>query len=66
MNTLYHICSFYRVTLKYPKTTAHLIMADFEIYIPTNLSFQDYIAIIQTARSWADGYDRKVPLDYFK
>lgn len=35
-------------------------MADFEIYIPTNLSFQDYIAIIQTARVWADGYDRKV------
>lgn len=35
-------------------------MADFEIYIPTNLSFQDYIAVIQTARVWADGYDRKV------
>lgn len=36
-------------------------MAEFEIYIPANLSFQDYIAIIQTARVWADGYDKKVP-----
>ncbi|GAM40330.1 hypothetical protein TCE0_038r12601 [Talaromyces pinophilus] len=34
-------------------------MAEFEIYIPANLSFQDYIAIIQTARVWADGYDKK-------
>ncbi|KAJ5610197.1 hypothetical protein N7510_006916 [Penicillium lagena] len=32
---------------------------DFDIYIPDNLSFQDYIAIVQTARVWADGYDRK-------
>jgi len=31
----------------------------FEIYIPTSLNFQDYIAIIQTARTWADGYDQK-------
>ncbi|KAF5560688.1 scytalone dehydratase [Fusarium napiforme] len=31
----------------------------FEIYIPDNLSFQDYIAVVQTARVWADGYDRK-------
>lgn len=32
----------------------------FEIYIPDNLTFQDYIAVVQTARVWADGYDRKV------
>jgi scytalone dehydratase len=32
----------------------------FEIYIPDNLTFQDYIAVIQTARVWADGYDTKV------
>ncbi|KAL2203440.1 NTF2-like protein [Sarocladium strictum] len=31
----------------------------FEIYIPDNLTFQDYIAVIQTARVWADGYDKK-------
>lgn len=31
-----------------------------EIYIPNNLTFQDYIAVVQTARVWADGYDRKV------
>ncbi|CAK7205298.1 hypothetical protein SEUCBS139899_008067 [Sporothrix eucalyptigena] len=31
----------------------------FQIYIPSNLSFQDYIAVIQTARAWADGYDQK-------
>ncbi|KAL1888556.1 hypothetical protein Sste5346_009513 [Sporothrix stenoceras] len=30
-----------------------------EIYIPENLMFQDYIAVIQTARTWADGYDQK-------
>lgn len=32
----------------------------FEIYIPENLKFADYIAVLQTARTWADGYDRKV------
>lgn len=32
----------------------------FAIYIPENLTFQDYIAVIQTARAWADGYDQKV------
>jgi scytalone dehydratase len=32
----------------------------FEIYIPDNLTFQDYIAVVQTARVWADGYDKKV------
>ncbi|KAH8674119.1 Scytalone dehydratase [Xylariales sp. PMI_506] len=31
----------------------------FEIYIPENLEFKDYIAVVQTARIWADGYDRK-------
>ncbi|KAJ0116965.1 scytalone dehydratase [Diaporthe amygdali] len=31
----------------------------FEIYIPENLKFSDYIAVLQTARTWADGYDRK-------
>lgn len=31
-----------------------------EIYIPEKLTFQDYIAVVQTARAWADGYDRKV------
>ncbi|KAF4628321.1 hypothetical protein G7Y89_g9831 [Cudoniella acicularis] len=31
----------------------------FEIYIPSNLTFQDYIAISQCARTLADGYDRK-------
>ncbi|KAJ5921737.1 hypothetical protein N7454_009211 [Penicillium verhagenii] len=34
-------------------------MAAFEIYIPKNLTFDVYIAIVQTARVWADGYDRK-------
>jgi scytalone dehydratase len=32
----------------------------FEIYIPGNLSFHDYISVVQTARVWADGYDQKV------
>lgn len=32
----------------------------FEIYIPENLKFPDYIAVLQTTRTWADGYDRKV------
>jgi hypothetical protein len=32
----------------------------FEIYIPSNLTFQDYIAICQCARTLADAYDRKV------
>lgn len=36
----------------------------FDIYIPTDLTFQDYIAIIQTARVWADGYDQKVRWPY--
>ncbi|THV53812.1 hypothetical protein BGAL_0041g00200 [Botrytis galanthina] len=31
----------------------------FEIYIPSNLTFQDYIAITQCSRTLADGYDRK-------
>ncbi|KAF2665098.1 NTF2-like protein [Microthyrium microscopicum] len=31
----------------------------FEIYIPTTLTFPTYIAILQTARTWADGYDLK-------
>jgi hypothetical protein len=35
-------------------------MSDFNIYIPENLSFADYIAIVQTARVLADGYDKKV------
>ncbi|KAE8346120.1 hypothetical protein BDV24DRAFT_158917 [Aspergillus arachidicola] len=34
-------------------------MSDSGIYIPTNLSFHDYIAIVQTARVLADGYDHK-------
>ncbi|KAJ0417660.1 NTF2-like protein [Aspergillus carlsbadensis] len=34
-------------------------MADFDIHVPENLSFADYIAIVQTARVLADGYDRK-------
>lgn len=32
----------------------------FEINVPENLTFQDYLAIHQTARVWADGYDLKV------
>lgn len=32
----------------------------FEIYIPEDLKFSDYVAVLQTARTWADGYDRKV------
>lgn len=32
----------------------------FEISIPEKLTFQNYIAVMQTARAWADGYDRKV------
>jgi len=31
----------------------------FEIYIPSNLTFQDYIAVCQCSRTLADGYDRK-------
>ncbi|KAB8292209.1 hypothetical protein EYC80_007951 [Monilinia laxa] len=31
----------------------------FEIYIPSNLTFQDYIAVSQCSRTLADGYDRK-------
>ncbi|KAJ5771542.1 hypothetical protein N7520_002071 [Penicillium odoratum] len=34
-------------------------MGKFELYIPDKLSFQDYIAVVQTARAWADGYDLK-------
>jgi hypothetical protein len=32
----------------------------FDLYIPENLEFRDYIAIVQTARTFADGYDKKV------
>jgi hypothetical protein len=32
----------------------------FERYILSNLTFQDYIAVCQCARTLADGYDRKV------
>ncbi|CEJ58055.1 Putative Catalytic activity: scytalone dehydratases catalize the reaction of Scytalone <=_ 1 [Penicillium brasilianum] len=31
----------------------------FEIYIPSSLTFQDYLGITQCARTLADGYDRK-------
>ncbi|PWY65414.1 NTF2-like protein [Aspergillus eucalypticola CBS 122712] len=31
----------------------------FQLYIPKNLEFRDYIAIVQTARAFADGYDKK-------
>ncbi|CAK7204888.1 hypothetical protein SEUCBS139899_007650 [Sporothrix eucalyptigena] len=31
----------------------------FELYIPENLEFRDYLAIVQTARTFADGYDQK-------
>ncbi|TVY76013.1 Scytalone dehydratase [Lachnellula suecica] len=31
----------------------------FEIYIPSNLTFQDYLAVCQCSRTLADGYDRK-------
>ncbi|CAK7229503.1 hypothetical protein SBRCBS47491_007269 [Sporothrix bragantina] len=31
----------------------------FQIYIPENLTFQNYLAVVQTARVWADGYDQK-------
>ncbi|KAJ5786288.1 NTF2-like protein [Penicillium pulvis] len=31
----------------------------FELYIPKNLEFCDYIEIVQSARTFADGYDRK-------
>lgn len=34
--------------------------AHFELYIPSDLAFADYIAVVQTARAWADGYDLKV------
>ncbi|KAJ6103433.1 hypothetical protein N7486_005860 [Penicillium sp. IBT 16267x] len=34
-------------------------MSEFGIYIPKNLSFQDYIAITKISRVWADGYDSK-------
>ena len=32
----------------------------FKIYVPENLTFADYIGVVQCARTWADGYDRKV------
>jgi scytalone dehydratase len=32
----------------------------FDIYFPDNLDFRDYINVSQVARTWADGYDRKV------
>lgn len=32
----------------------------FDVYIPENLAFSDYIAVIQVARTWADAQDRKV------
>ena len=32
----------------------------FELYIPRRFKFEDYIAVVQTARTFADGYDRKV------
>jgi hypothetical protein len=32
----------------------------FDIYVPEALQFQDYLQICQVARTWADGYDRKV------
>ncbi|KAF7945411.1 hypothetical protein EAE96_010185 [Botrytis aclada] len=31
----------------------------FEIFIPSELTFQDYVAITQCSRALADGYDRK-------
>ncbi|KAJ5377420.1 NTF2-like protein [Penicillium cataractarum] len=31
----------------------------FQLCIPENLEFRDYIAIVQTARAFADGYDMK-------
>ncbi|KAH7420215.1 hypothetical protein BKA64DRAFT_752827 [Cadophora sp. MPI-SDFR-AT-0126] len=31
----------------------------FEIYVPANLTFQDYISICQCSRTLADAYDRK-------
>ena len=37
----------------------------FDIYIPENLAFSDYIAVIQVARTWADAQDRKVSQDTF-
>ncbi|KAI1613942.1 hypothetical protein EDD37DRAFT_477931 [Exophiala viscosa] len=33
--------------------------SSFALHIPTNLTFQDYFAVTQTARTWADGYDLK-------
>lgn len=32
----------------------------FEIYIPENLTFQDYLTVCQVSRTLADAYDRKV------
>lgn len=32
----------------------------FELFVPHNLTFQDYLAISQCARTWCDGYDFKV------
>lgn len=40
--------------------TPYRLIMPFEIYIPSNLTFQDYVAICQCARTLADGYDRKV------
>ncbi|KAJ5673041.1 NTF2-like protein [Penicillium longicatenatum] len=31
----------------------------FELYVPENLEFRDYITIVQSARTFADGYDRR-------
>jgi hypothetical protein len=41
-------------------------MSGFHIYVPENLSFADYITIIQTARVLADGYDKKVSISQLR
>lgn len=35
----------------------------FDLYIPENLEFRDYLAVVQLARTFADGYDKKVRPD---
>jgi len=32
---------------------------EFELYLPSELTFQDFIAVCQCSRTLADGYDRK-------
>ena len=69
----YHIPSFFNYHKTVLKDPQRLIIFEsnyisivksaqmaFEINIPINLTFQTYLSICECARTFADGYDRKV------